>query len=260
MKKSGTSSAKTRRLWTLFGVIFWIALWCIAARFIGKEVLLPSPLRVLQRLLELCRTAEFYQTAANSLWRILLGFALGALTALVLALLCTRLAPLRGIVSPMMTVIRATPVASFIILALVFLGKELVPGLICFLMVLPVVYGTVCAGLESRDGQIEEMLAVFRVRPLARLRYYELPRLWHFFGTGCRTALGLAWKAGVAAEVLCTPARTIGKSLYEAKIYIETVDVFAWTAVILLLSLLFEALLRWGFDKMAGERREEHAD
>lgn len=261
MKKRGTHSAKTRRLWAVLGVFFWIALWCIAARFVGKEVLLPSPARVAARLAELCRTAAFYQSVFNSLWRILLGFAAGAFTALWLGLLAARFAPLRGIIAPMMTVIRATPVASFIILALVFLGKELVPGLICFLMVLPVVYGAVGAGLESRDAQLCEMLKVFAVQPLARLRYYELPRLMHFFGAGCRTALGLAWKAGVAAEVLCTPARTIGKNLYDAKIYIETVDVFAWTAVIVLLSLCFEALLRLAFDKMAGGgKTNEHTD
>ena len=64
-----------------------------------------------------------------------------------------------------------------------------------------------------------------------------------YFASACRTALGLAWKAGVAAEVLCLPEAAIGTQVYQAKIYLETPDLFAWTLVVLALSFALEGLL-----------------
>ena len=58
----------------------------------------------------------------------------------------------------------------------------------------------------------------------------------------CGTGIGIGWKAGIAAEVLGLPKNSIGKALYNAKIYLEMPDLFCWTAVIILLSLLFEKL------------------
>ena len=243
-----------RYLLPLLGILFWIVLWALCAWMVDKEVILPTPLAVLRRLWELLGTAGFFGTVAASLLRILGGFCSGAVVAAVLGVLCFRFAVIRALVAPAMTVIRATPVASFIILALMFLGKERVPWLICFLMVLPVVYGSVQAGLAGRDPQLCEMLQVFHVRPLTRLFRFDLPAVFPHFAAGCRTALGLAWKAGVAAEVLCTPRRAIGKNLYEAKLYLETADVFAWTMLIIVLSLGLELLLGALFERFAGKR------
>ena len=111
------------------------------------------------------------------------------------------------------------------------------------MMVLPVVFGAVTTGIETRDGQLAEMLGVFEVSPLRKFRVYDFPSVMPNLGEGCRTSLGLAWKAGIAAEVLCTPANTIGLKLYESKLYLETTDVFCWTLVVILLSLLLEGLL-----------------
>ena len=44
----------------------------------------------------------------------------------------------------------------------------------------------------------------------------------------------------MAAEVIGLPKGSIGERLYQAKIYLDTPDLFAWTAVIILVSLVFE--------------------
>jgi NitT/TauT family transport system permease protein len=50
----------------------------------------------------------------------------------------------------------------------------------------------------------------------------------------------MAWKAGIAAEVLLQPLVSIGKMIFEAKYTLETVDLFAWTVIVVVLSVLIE--------------------
>ena len=61
-----------------------------------------------------------------------------------------------------------------------------------------------------------------------------------YFLSACRLSLGMCWKAGVAAEVIGVPSGSIGEKLYNAKIYLNTPDLFAWTIVIIVISFVFE--------------------
>ena len=155
-----------------------------------------------------------------------------------------------------MVVIKSVPVASFIILALIWMGSARLPLFISFLMVFPVIYGNTLQGLKSTDPQLLEMARLFRVPWARRLRYIHLPALEPFLLAGCSTALGMSWKAGVAAEVIGVVGGSIGERLYEAKIYLETADLLAWTVVIVAVSALFErlflALLRRCFAALRG--------
>ena len=84
---------------------------------------------------------------------------------------------------------------------------------------------------------------MFRFGPWKTAWRIYVPSILPYFMAGCTTGLGLAWKAGVAAEVLAMPRNSIGLQLYNAKVYLETSDLFAWTLVIILLSMLLEKLL-----------------
>lgn len=225
-------------------LVFWIGLWAIISLKINRAVLVPSPASVLRRLLELLAEKSFYITVSQSLVTILAGFVLGTVFAVLAAVLCHLSKTADAIISPALTVIKSTPVASFIILALVFIGKRYVPALICFMMVSPVVFGSVTNGISLRNGDCLEMLGAFRINPMRKLAVFDIPSILPFLGEGCCTALGLAWKAGIAAEVLCTPQDTIGLKLYESKVYLETTDVFCWTLVVIILSLVLEKLLK----------------
>ena len=222
---------------------FWLCLWALLARLVDRELLLPGPLTVLRRLCELAITAVFWQTAAISLARILLGAVCGILLGTAAAVLTCRFRLLNALLSPLLTVIKSTPVASFILLVLIWVGRDILPSVIVVLMVIPVVWGNVSAGISDTDGLLLEMARVYRFSPgRTALRVYAPAVLPHFL-SACRTCLGLAWKAGVAAEVLTVPVSSIGRNLYESKLYMETTDLFAWTVVVILLSLLIEKLL-----------------
>ena len=237
-------SAKLRKtLRTLAVVLFWLLIWQLAAALAGQELLLPSPLRVARELIRLAGGAEFWLTVAQSIRRVLTGIVSAVLLGILLALLTHKSAVLRALLSPVMTLVKSTPVASFIILALVWLGRDVVPPVIAALMVLPVVWANVSQGLDGIDPQLLELSQVCRLPRGRVFRRITLPSVLPHLRAALCSALGLGWKAGVAAEILTVPARSIGKRIYEAKIYLETTELFAWTAAVVLLSLVIERLL-----------------
>ena len=244
---------KKSRLAQLAAVGFWLVVWQIAAMVIGQEVFLVSPLQAIGTLLELLPQADFWQRVGFSAGRILLGFGLGAVSSVVLAVAAERWAWVETLLSPVMQLVKATPVASFIILALVWVSGSSLSILISFLMVLPVLYGAVRTGIESVDGQLLEMAEVFRLPLSRRVRAIWLPAVLPAFRQGCSVALGICWKSGVAAEVIGLPDGSIGDALYRAKITLSTGELFAWTFVIILLSTAFEKLFLMLLDRAVAQ-------
>lgn len=241
------NSRLTSALGWLGVAAFWLGAWLIAARAVDLELLLPSPIRVLQRLGELVITADFWRSTLASFGRV----ALGALSALVIGSLMavgsTLCAPLRRLMMPLLAIIKATPVASFILLALVWLERDILPAFMAALIVLPVVWGNLDAGIAAIDPAWHELARVYHLPLFRRFRRIYLPAVMPHFVSACRASLGMAWKAGIAAEVLCIPPVSIGRYLYETKLYLETTDLFAWTLTVILLSVgieyVFMALL-----------------
>jgi NitT/TauT family transport system permease protein len=169
-----------------------------------------------------------------------LGFLLAVLAGAVVAVLATMSSFVYDLFYPVIRVIRATPVSSFIILALIWLSTSSVPIFASFLMVFPIVWENVYKGIQNTSGKLLEMAKVFRFAPAKTLKRIYIPSVMPYFVAACNIGIGLAWKAGIAAEVLGVPRHSIGTELYSAKIYLETADVFAWTAVVIILSFILE--------------------
>ena len=233
-----------KMLRTVIPPVFWLGVWQLAALSVGKELLLPSPAAVGKSLLALARTAGFYLSAGATLGRVLLGLLWGGLAGAALAFL-THFSPWAdAIVSPAVRVVRATPVVSFILLIYLWVTRTAIPWVIAGLMVLPVMWGSLAAGLAGMDQNLLEMGRACRFSPLKQLRLIYLPSLRSHFSAGLLTAFGLAWKSGVAAEVLCPPDHAVGSRLQQAKLGLETADLFAWTLTVVALSLALEWALR----------------
>lgn len=230
-----------------WAVLAWLAVWQLAAMALAAAyphggLLLASPLAALRRLGELAVTAPFWRAVGWSACRILGGFLLSCLAAAALAAPAARYAWLRELLAPPVAAVKATPVASFIILALVWLDSGRLPLFIAFLMVFPPVYLNLLEGIRQTDGKLLEMARVFRVSLGRRLRGIYLPQVLPYFRSAASLGLGLCWKAGIAAEVIGLPAGSMGERLYTAKIYFQTPDLFAWTAAVVAVSMAFERL------------------
>ena len=240
---------KIKRRYGAAAVVFWLAVWQLAAAAIGQEVFLVSPLQAAETLVQLLPQPDFWQRVGFSAGHILLGFLLGAVCSVVCSVAAERWVWVDALLSPVMQLVKATPVASFIILALVWVSGKSLSILISFLMVLPVLYGAVRTGIESADPQLLEMARVFCLPLARRVKAIWLPAVLPAFRQGCSVALGICWKSGVAAEVIGLPDGSIGDALYRAKITLSTGELFAWTFVIILLSAAFEKLFLALLDK-----------
>ena len=230
-------------------VLAALAVWQLAAMSVGSRILLATPWQALSRLLALLPTAGLWRTVGCSLVRISGGFLLALALGVVLALAAYRWRMMETLLRPYVVVIKSVPVASFVILALIWLGSDSLSVFIAFVMVLPVMYTGILAGMDARDEKMLEMAEVFGLSPIAKALYIYLPNAFPYTRAALCVSLGLCWKAGVAAELIGVPHGSVGEQLYFSKAYFLTADLFAWTFVIVVLSILFEKLVLLFADK-----------
>ena len=235
------------RLWA---VAFWLIVWQLAAMALHAAyphgaLLLPSPVSSLARLISLAGTAVFWCAIGTSSMHILGGFLLSCALAVVLAALSARFSRVKELLAPLVAAVKTVPVASFIIICLIWMSTRQLAVFISFLMVFPVIYSNTLQGIKSADGALLEMARVYRVPFSRRLGYIYAPQVKPFLLSGCSVALGMSWKSGVAAEVIGVVGGSIGERLYEAKVYFQMTDLLAWTVVIVVCSVGFEKLVLW---------------
>ena len=238
---------------------FWLGAWQLGAFLVdrhvggrGSELLLPYPASVLAALLELLPTPHFWATVGATLLRVAAGLAAGvALGALLAGATCSWVW-LHRLLSPVIRIVRATPVASFILLVLLWTGRNTVPAVIAALMVLPVVWENLVQGIEAVDPQLLELARACRFSRRKTLGLIYLPSLRPYFLSALTTSMGLAWKSGVAAEAICWPRPGIGTQIYNTKLYLEIPQLFAWTAAVVVLSLALERLLGAALSRWKG--------
>ena len=229
----------------LLVLAFWLGVWQLVAASVGHGFLFASPWDTGHRLVDLVVTAEFWGAVGHSLTRIGLGFLAAALVGAVTATAAAAWRPVDAVLAPAMTTVRAAPVVSFIILVLIWTGSGWLATVTSFLMVLPIVHQAVLSGIRQRDPAMLEMAAVFAVPRLRRFVAVDVPEVLPFFATACQVGVGLAWKAGVAAEVIGLPTGSIGERMYQGKLLLSSADVLAWTAVVVAASFVSECVVAW---------------
>jgi NitT/TauT family transport system permease protein len=245
-------------LYALPAPAFWLGVWQVCAFLVdrhvggkGNELLLPYPASVWSALTAMVGTGEFWDTVLASLGRIALGLAWGVLVGAALAVLTSASPWAERLFSPAVRVVRAAPVASFILLVLLWTGRNRVPAVIAAMMVTPVVWDNLSRGIQAMDGKLLELARCYRFSRWKTASLIYLPALRPYILTALTTATGLAWKSGVAAEVLCLPEPSLGQRIYYTKYYLDIPELFAWTAATVALSMALERLLRsclarWG--------------
>lgn len=235
----------------LLSAAFWIAVWQAASMLIGDELrlFLPGPFAVIKRLSVLLPTAGFLSAVGRTLLRIFSGFFIGVVLGFILGVATAVFKPADIIISPMMSVIRAVPVVSFIVLAYLFIRIDSLPVVISALMVMPIMWQTVHISISLPDEELDEMCRAYRIGKFKSLVFVKLPFAAPSLVSAAINSLGLAWKSGVAAEVLCSPAVSIGHIMTAAKNGLEYGDLYAVTLTVVVLSLIFETLLKSVFDR-----------
>ena len=217
-------------------------MWEVADRLIGNRLVLAGPIRTLEALAAQVVKPNFWVISLASTARIAVGFLMSFTAGVLLALVAYRMRIVRDFVDPIISLLRTLPIVSFIIMLLIWVGPQNLTMFLAFFIVLPLIYTNVLSGFESVDPQMLEMARVFRLSPWHTFMYVYRPAVMPFLASSCKISLGMSWKSGIMAEVLAMPDPSIGKQMNTARTFLNTPDLFAWTVVVMILSLAFEKL------------------
>ena len=227
-----------------------LTFWEIAALLIHQRILLVTPVAVARRLCTIWRVEGFARAIWFSFYHIAGGFLLGLILGCLLAYLAAKHPVVETLLWPWMATIKSVPVASFVVICLIWLSARNLSVFISFLIVIPIIYQNVLEGLRAENREMQEVATVFQLPWRKRFRYIELPKLRPFLLSACRVTTGMAWKAGIAAEIIGVPNGSIGKMLYPAKIYLDTDDLLAWTVIIVVISVVAEKVFLAGLSRL----------
>ena len=227
-----------------------LTFWEIAALLIHQRILLVTPVAVARRLCTIWRVEGFARAKWFKFYHIAGGFLLGLILGCLLAYLAAKHPVVETLLWPWMAMIKSVPVASFVVICLIWLSARNLSVFISFLIVIPIIYQNVLEGLRAENREMQEVATVFQLPWRKRFRYIELPKIRPFLLSACRVTTGMAWKAGIAAEIIGVPNGSIGKMLYTAKIYLDTDDLLAWTVIIVVISVVAEKVFLAGLSRL----------
>ncbi len=243
-----------RLLTALLPCLFWLGLWQWVATRVNQEILLPTPWVVGETLVNLASTPLFWQQLLASLVRITGGLLVGSFLGIALATLTWRFSWVHALWAPALHTLQATPVVSFILLVLMWLPRDAVPATVSLLMVLPILWTNTKKGLEQTPLHLVEFARAYGFSPWEKCRLLYAPSLLPHVRAGLSVAIGLGWKSGVAAEVICRPSFALGTEMNQSKLYFETPALFAYTIVVILLSATMERLVLRGIPRPVPEK------
>lgn len=253
------SSHKQKNLNRPLAILLWVFVWAVFSRIAELSFLLPGPAATLKQMLRLWRTDVFWISLFLSLVRVLLGFLSAVTAGTIIAALCSRFPAIDSLFSPIKSVVRSTPISSFIILVLLWFSSDMTPVFIAFLAVMPIVWQDVQQGIEEVPSDLIEMGHAYHFSSAKMIRHIYVPAVSPFFYTACASGVGFAWKAAIAAEVIARPLYSVGKNLQDAKVYLQTDELFAWTLTVVMLSMMLEfGIKRLISHNGVGKQRKSH--
>ena len=224
-------------------ILIWLIIWQAASIVIRNEILFAGPIETVKSLIALCGESVFFNSVISSYLHIMAGIITGTLLGLFLSCLAYKYRFLDDFLSPAVLLMKAVPVASFVVLVLIWAGNRNLSTIISGIIVFPIIYTSVLTGLKNSDRSLLEMAYVYRMPIFNKIRYIFIPALFPIFKNAIALSIGMGFKSGVAAEVIGQPLMSMGNGIYNAKIYLNTGELFAWTLAIVVISWITEKII-----------------
>lgn len=243
VERCGKEAERSDAAGSVLGILFWIAVWFVAASVIGNDLLLASPLDAAAALVRSLTEPAFWSAVATTSLRIVLTGTVAALAGALLGAISYRLPLLHRLLAPALQAMKSAPVACVIVIVLVAWGSTGALIVIVAFVALPPFYVSIQQALAARPRRTEGVLRAAGVAPWRIFLACAWPAACPFFTAASRTAVALSWRAGVTSELLCLPLGSIGASVYASKLTLDSAELLVWTFVVMLLSWITEKLV-----------------
>ncbi|MCC5909365.1 MAG: ABC transporter permease subunit [Clostridiaceae bacterium] len=231
-------------LYTILSVMILLLLWKVASVIVDKEILIPSPESTFMEIIRIIQSPNFIVSVMNTLKRALIGFAIALAAGVSLGMVGGFYKPSYYLLRPLVLIIRAAPTMAIILLALIWLQSEKAPILVGFVVIFPVLYENVVQGIRNVDVKLVEMMDIYDIKKLDRLKDLYIPSIRSYLNSGMAAAMGLNLKIIIAAEVLSQPRMSMGTSFQIERVNLNTAGVFAWALITIMLAGILEQGLK----------------
>lgn len=228
---------------TCLSILLIPVAWQLLSWQMAQPQLIPSFPDLVRALLRLVYTPGFLVSIGTTCLRACVGLLLSLAAASITAFLLNRSEGIRLLFMPWLSLLRSVPVISFILLALIFLNPEMIPLLIAFLTMYPLLTENLLKGLMNRRDSWKMLARQFHLNAWNRLFQINYPQLKPYLFSGLASAVGFGWRAIIMGEVLSQCVDGIGKRMKEAQVFIDVPELIAWTLVAIVLSWLTDKLI-----------------
>ena len=228
---------------TCLSILLIPVAWQLLSWQMAQPQLIPSFPDLVRALLRLVYTPGFLVSIGTTCLRACVGLLLSLAAASITAFLLNRSEGIRLLFMPWLSLLRSVPVISFILLALIFLNPEMIPLLIAFLTMYPLLTENLLKGLMNRRDSWKMLARQFHLNAWNRLFQINYPQLKPYLFSGLASAVGFGWRAIIMGEVLSQCVDGIGKRMKEAQVFIDVPELIAWTLVAIVLSWLTDKFI-----------------
>lgn len=220
--------------------LFYFILWQMIAMIVNQSVILPSFLDVLNRLVYILSDVSFYNHLFITLFRVILGTLSAFVLSFIFAILSYDFKLINQALKPLVLVSKTIPNITYILLVLIWFSREMSVFFVTLLILFPVLYTQISTGLLGINPEHLEVLKLYPETYFHRLTMVIIPLIRISLFEGLKGALSLGFKVGVMAEILGQVQPGLGYLMHIARMNFETVDLFAYTAIMIMVVVLIE--------------------
>lgn len=229
----------------LFSFVIVLCCWLVGSLIVHNDLLLPTPFTVGYKMVELLTKPRFYGQLAQSFGRVFIVVFLAFVLALLLVLISLRQSFIRPFIGTVNDVFRTIPIAAFLIMSLIWFGRQASVILVGVLIILPIIYDFLMEALVRVQQQYREVIDLYGSTSIENVRKIFLPLLKRPLLTLFKSSTLLAVKTTINAEVLAAIMNGIGYQLAYAQAQLDTVTILAYSGWLVFFSLAFSSLMDW---------------
>ena len=218
-----------------------LLIWYLIYIIIDEPVLMPSAIDVLKAA-PLIFNKEGIISLLMSSFRLIISFSCAMLFGIIFGFLSAKYETVEQFQKPYISLLRTIPVLSIVVILFIIVGSSLAPYVIVFLMIFPLFYQSTVDIIKRIDPALLDVLKLNEGHIKESIKYIYIPILNDGQHVTLLQGIGLGIKVLVMSEYLMQTRNSIGKSIFQAKVMLNYDQVYLWTLLLILVTMMIELL------------------